>query len=298
MSTTLPPVALEADTPAVAAPAETLGELRAELDRLDEQLHDTLMHRATVVEKVAALKGGVALRPGREAAIIRRLLARHRGALPRQTIVRIWRELLAGTTAMQGKFLVTVCDADPEHALALAAREHFGALTPLRRHRSPAQAIAEVSSGAAAAAVLPLPADGEPAAAAWWLALLHRDEPRIHVVGRLPFWTPRPEGAPRVQALVVAAIPPDPTDADRSLLGLEVSPELSRAKMVAALTAANLAPGPIILRREPGAPYAHALIDVEGHVAEADPRLAALGSVLRAPVVLGAYAVPVGGEPA
>lgn len=303
MSTTLPPFDLEpvvppSDSPP-ESPIESLAALRAELDRLDDHLHDTLMRRAEIVEKVAALKGGMALRPGREAEIIRRLLARHGGALAPQTIVRIWRELLAGTTAMQGKFVVTVCDTDPADAFALAAREHFGALTPLRVHRSPAQAIAEVSSGAASAAVLPMPTDGEPVAAAWWMGLLHRDDPRIHVIGLLPFWAPRPEGAPRVQALIAAAIPPDPTDADRSLLGVEFSAELSRARLTAALTEAGFLPRRILLRREPGASSAHALVDVAGHVTDADPRLPAIRPVLlQAPVVLGAYAVPIGETPA
>ncbi len=47
------------------------------------------------------------------------------------------------------------------------------------------------------------------------------------------------------------------------------------------------------LRRDPGSDVAYALVDVDGFVSDADPRLAALQSVLRAPVVLGAYAVPV-----
>lgn len=298
MSTTLPPVDLE-PVPSPESPVESLATLRAELDGLDDQLHDTLMRRAAVVEKVAALKGGVALRPGREAEIIRRLLARHDGALRPQTIVRIWRELLAGTTAMQGKFLITVCDTDPANAYALLAREHFGALTPLRVHRSPAQAIAEVSAGAATVAVLPMPTDGEPKSVAWWMGLLHRDDPRIHVIGLLPFWVPRPQGAPRVQALIAAAIPPDPTDADRSLLGVEFSAELSRTRLTAALAEAGFLPGRILLRREPGASSAHALVDVAGHVTDGDPRLAAVRPVLlQAPVVLGAYAVPIGDAPA
>jgi hypothetical protein len=41
-----------------------------------------------------------------------------------------------------------------------------------------------------------------------------------------------------------------------------------------------------------------ALVEVEGLVAENDPRLARLGGVARAPVLLGAYAVPVEGDPA
>ena len=286
----------EPTAPEAAAPA-SLADLRAELDRLDDAVHDMLMQRALVVEQVAAIavKGPVALRPGREASIIRRLLDRHAGRLPRSTIVRIWRELVGGATAMQGSFTIAVCDTDPACAYSAAAREQFGALAPLRVHRTPAQAIREVSAGLAAAAVLPVPAEGEPAGAAWWTALLQRDDPRIHVTARLPFWSPRPEGAPRVQALVVCAVPPDPSGADRSLLGLELAPEVSRDRLGQALTAAGFEPGVTILRRDPGAGMSRALADVAGFVTDGDPRAAALTAVLRPPIVLGAYAVPLSG---
>src|SRR3954468_8132693 len=89
-----------------------LAALRAELDRVDDALHDLLMRRAEVVAQVGALgaKGRVPLRPGREAAIVRRLLARHDGGLAPSVIVRIWRELLAGTTSQQRQMLITVCE--------------------------------------------------------------------------------------------------------------------------------------------------------------------------------------------
>ena len=148
--------------------------LRAEIDRLDDAIHDLLMARAEVVAQVSAQggKGRVALRPGREAEILRRLLRRHRGHLPRRAVVRVWRELLAATTSMQGPYAITACETEAGNGYAQCAREHFGALTPLHVHRSPAQAIAEVSAGTATAAVLPLPAEEE--AQPWWTALLHR----------------------------------------------------------------------------------------------------------------------------
>ena len=57
--------------------AHSLAALRAEIDRMDDALHDLLMRRAEVVAQVGALhaKGRVPLRPGREASIVRRLLA-------------------------------------------------------------------------------------------------------------------------------------------------------------------------------------------------------------------------------
>ncbi len=285
-----------------------LAGLRAELDRIDDALHDLLLRRAEVVAHVAATKpnGASALRPGREAAIVRRLLARHTGPLPAQGIVRIWRELLAATTSMQGPFSIAVCEPGPGAAFTQAAREQFGALTPLRAHGSAAQAIADVSAGRAAVAVLPLPTDTEPPREAWWTWLLHKDDPRIHIVGRLPFWSRRAEGAPDAPAFVVAAVAPDPSGADRSLIGLELDREMSRARLATALATADFVldgtvpgsgaiPGGVILRRDADAPVAQALVEVAGYVADDDTRLARLAAALRPPVVLGAYAVPIEG---
>ena len=269
-----------------------LAALRAELDCIDDALHDLLMRRARVVEQVAKSGKRSAYRPGREASIVRRLLHRHSGALPPQTLVRLWRELLAGTTAMQGPFAIAVCEPDGGAGFTQAAREHFGALTPLRAYGSPAQAMAEVTCGSAAVAVLPVPSEADTTRNAWWTALLQKDEPRVHVVARLPFWAPRPDGAPTVQALVIATTEPDQSEWDRSLIGLEVDPDVSRARLTGALTAAGLTPGGMILRRDPGAPVGHALVEVDGFLTDGDPRLPSLEAVLRRPVVLGAYAIP------
>lgn len=294
------PSPLQTIQPPVPVAAPDLGSLRAKLDELDDALHDTLMRRAAVVAQVGALgvKGAVPLRPGREASIIRRLLARHEGGLPAVGIVRIWRELLANTTAQQRPILIATCAAEGDPAYAAAAREHFGALTPLRLHRTPAQAISEVSAGVATVAVLPVPVQDEAPVAAWWPALMRLDDPRIHVVARLPFWAPRPEGSPKVQAMVVSAAPPDPSGRDRSLLGLELALEVSQARLGTALAAAGFKADGVVLQRDSGAVAAQALVDVEGFVLDDDERLAALQSVLRPPVVLGAYAAALAGAAA
>lgn len=290
-----------APTPEIAGAAsppgpQRLEDVRAELDRIDTTIHDLLMQRAGIVaDGITAAKTGLALRPGREAQIIRRLLARHTGPLAPHTMVRLWRELMAGTTSLQGRHVIAVCDTDPQARFTQCAREHFGALTPLHVHPSPAQAIREVSAGTASVAVVPMPSETEGPREAWWTALMQKDEPRIHVIGRLPFWAKRPDGAPRVQALVVAASPPDPSDDDRSLIGLELAADISRARLTSLLTAAGLVLGSVTLRRDPGAPAALAVIDVAGLLTDDDPRLRALHPALRRPVVLGAYAVPVEG---
>ncbi|HVY16661.1 MAG TPA: chorismate mutase [Rhodopila sp.] len=267
-----------------------LPALRAELDRIDDTIHDLLMERAGVVEYVARSGKPAAFRPGREASMLRRLLGRHSGALPPVTLVRMWREMLAGTTAMQGGFSLAVGDAAPNTPLGQLAREHFGALTPLRLYGSAGQAMADTSQGHAAAAVLPFPSDHE----TWWISLLHH-EPRLYVNGLLPFWRPRPEGLSDVRALVVAPTPPDPSGQDRSYLGLECDSDVSRTRLSSELAGAGLKPEMMVLVRPNGSSVAYVLVEVDGYLMDDDARLSNLGSVLRRPVVLGSYAEPVGG---
>lgn len=262
-----------------------LPALRAELDAIDNSLHDLLIRRAGVVEHVARSGKRSAFRPGREASIIRRLVQRHHGSLPPLTIFRMWREMLAGTTAMQAPVIVAVCETDPGAPMTQAAREHFGALTPLHVHGSPARALAEVSSGSASVAVLPYPSEAD----GWWTTLPHQN-PRVHIIARLPFWSPRPEGAPTVQAAVVAADVPDESGADRSLICFELAREISRTRIAAALQEAGLRPDSMIAGPQ------HVLVEVDGFVPVGDSRLAGLEDRIGRPVVLGAYAVPIAGQ--
>ena len=60
-------------------------------------------------------------------------------------MVRLWREIFAASSALQGGFSVAVHALGPGHARL--ARQHFGALTPLRSHPSAARALAAVAEG-------------------------------------------------------------------------------------------------------------------------------------------------------
>lgn len=247
-----------------------LTALRARLDEIDNQIHDLLMDRALVVENVARSGKAAAFRPGREAAILRRLLARHTGKLPPQTLVRMWREMLAGTTAMQTPITVAVFDpgAPPGGAgtLAALAREHFGFLTPAIAQRSAEAALTEVRAGKATVAVLPFPA----AAAAWWPALTASGA-RLYINARLPFWAARPDHIPAADALVIGTAPPDASGADRSFVLTA-----DRARLADAGLTPCAAHGTVV--------------EVDGMISDDDPRLP-VGAI-----VLGGYAIPVAGE--
>jgi len=125
---------------------DALNDLRRQIDEIDDGIHDLLMRRTEVAQRIGALKAGDAtfLRPGREAMVLRRLLARHRGALPKALIVRIWREIFAAVTALQGSFAVAVYAPEGSFGYRNLARDQYGWRTPITAYRSAAQVLEAV----------------------------------------------------------------------------------------------------------------------------------------------------------
>src|SRR5262245_47047327 len=99
----------------MASPSEPeLEALRREVDRIDRAAVELLADRLRVVRAIAALKeqgpaARPAIRPGREAVILRRLVTQAGGRFPTATLVRMWRELLAATTRAQAPLTVAAC---------------------------------------------------------------------------------------------------------------------------------------------------------------------------------------------
>src|SRR5262249_5120954 len=143
---------------AMPDPHWTLDDLRREIDEIDDEMHDLLMRRTTLVEAIGAVKksdGVPAIRPGREAKILRRLIARHAGKFPRAPSVRIGREILSGTTRIQVDFAVAVHVPESAPGLWDVARDHYGSLTPMTAFSTASQVLRAVTEGGASVGVLP-----------------------------------------------------------------------------------------------------------------------------------------------
>jgi len=283
-------------------PADSaIDDLRRQIDEIDTQLHDLLIQRSGVVAEIGALKGnggggnrnGI-FRPGREALIIRRLVERHSGSLPRATIVRMWRELLSATLRQQGPFAVAVFAPEASSGYWDLARDHFGSLMPATAHDKVGQVVRAVVDGPATVGVLPLPReeDREP----WWPFLVSKDEGQPRVIARLPFGAPGNARGKAVEALAIGRVAQEETGRDCSLFAIEAGAEISRSGLRDALTAVSLAPLSLQLWRDrnESARWLH-LIEVEGFIRSSDPRFAQLASRLsgfRHLWPLGGYAMP------
>lgn len=269
------------------APVASLDSLRGRIDEIDDELHDLLMRRAELVEEIASLKRSdkvAPLRPGREAQILRRLVSRHRGRFPAACLVRVWRDILGGTLAMQTDFSVAVCNGCQD-----LARDHFGGRAPMIGFSSADEVIGAVVEGSATVGVLPLPEEGEPEP--WWLRMANGNTAQARVIARLPFGALGNAAGACDDAFVIANMEPEASGDDCTLLVVATDAGLSTATLTNAFLDARIGMEPLAACAGGGA---H-LVEAEALLARDDRRLAralaALGPHVRC-ASLGAYAKP------
>jgi chorismate mutase len=185
------------DTP-LAPPS--LADLRQEIDRIDEQMHQLLMQRGDIIDRLIKVKKtqevGSAFRPAREADMMRRLVERHRGILPLTTVESIWRVIVSSFTYVQAPFSVHADVSAGESAMRDSARFHFGFIVPYVAHFSAQAAVEAVANSKGDLALVSAISGHTP----WWITLEPVTAPKI--IARLPFL----ERADHPAALPVFAI--------------------------------------------------------------------------------------------
>lgn len=171
--------------PASASPS--LADLRSEIDRIDEAMHRLLMERSEIIDRLVQVKrtqgaeGGSAFRPAREAEMMRRLVERHHGLLPLDTVESIWRVIIATFTYVQSPYAVHADLAVGEPAMRDSARFHFGFTVPFVPHMGAAGVIEAVAASKGDLGLLPAAIGTLP----WWTQLEPEGAPKI--IARLPF---------------------------------------------------------------------------------------------------------------
>ncbi len=204
-----------------------LAQLRNEIDRIDNTIHDLLMERALVVEQVRAAKGadGIKLRPGREAEVLRRLIARHSGPFPKGALVRIWREVMSAYLKLQGHLAMAVYMPEPGAAYWDLARDQYGSQTPMKSHACVREVIEAVQNGEAAIGVLPVPdlTDSDP----WWRHLYSNAENTPQILSRLPVAQTEKVRGTYEEALIIGLPSDDHTDNERYYTALAFDQEIS-----------------------------------------------------------------------
>ncbi len=167
-------------------PPVDLAALRVDIDRIDEAMHRLLIERSRIIDRLIAVKrtekSGSAFRPAREADMMRRIVQRHEGLLPLDTVEGIWRVIISTFTYVQAPYAVHADISAGEAAMRDSVRFHFGFTVPYKPALDPRTVIAAVATSRGD---LGLVRAAQASGDAWWRALEAPGAPKI--IARLPF---------------------------------------------------------------------------------------------------------------
>ncbi len=266
--------------------APPLESLRKRLDKIDAQLHALLVARAMTSLEVAAAKradlaaGGLALRPAREADLLRRLIDLPAGPLPAPAIHQVWREIIGTSAWLQAPFAIATTPQTASFASGL-----YGSMVPVVTLKTVPLVLRSLATGTAQIAVLP-----DFTTDPWWPRLFEPRFARLKIAGHLPFLR-RPA---RSSAVLVGALTLQPSRADQSYLGLICAAPIRQAELARRLRQAGLAGrGIAVASNRRG--FAQ-LVEIDGFLTLDDRRLAeflsALDKICTASALLGICPVP------
>jgi len=205
-----------------APQAPSLGDLRKEIDRIDEAMHQLLMERAEIIDRLISVKKsqetGSAFRPVREAEMMRRLVKRHKGILPLDTVESIWRVIISTFTYVQAPFSVHADLSAGDALMRDSARFHFGFTVPFIPHMGAAGVVAAVSTSKGDLGLVA--ANAVAGAGAWWSALEFDAAPKI--IARLPF-VERADHPAALPVFVISRVTADAMATEAAVWSIRVS---------------------------------------------------------------------------
>ena len=262
----------------------SLADLRREIDRIDETMHALLIERGRIIDELIAVKKsqetGSAFRPAREADMMRRLVQRHHGSLPLDTVESIWRVIISTFTYVQAPFSVHADLSAGDALMRDSARFHFGFTVPFEPHMGAAGVVQAVTASRGDLGLVP--AFAVAGAGPWWTALEFETAPKI--IARLPFVerADHPAGLP---VFVISRVPADAMVTETEVWSLRVSGwSASAVDKLAGIADAIAVPDRAF---DGGALLISVARDGIGRVAEA---LLATGASIRSRTLVGSHA--------
>lgn len=137
-----------------------LRKIRSRIDAMDDQILALINQRALAAQEVAALKRGQAVdvqfyRPEREAEVLRRIKERNNGPLGKETVARLFREIMSACLALEQPLRIAFLGPAGTFTQA-AAIKHFGHAVDTVPLAAIPDVFRDVESGACHFGVVPI----------------------------------------------------------------------------------------------------------------------------------------------
>ena len=203
-----------------------IDKFRGEIDDIDDALLDLLQRRAELVENIGSLKARKnhsVFSPAREAILLRTLLNKSNGKISAQAIVRIWREIIGASIAMQGDLTIACCPFGNNIIKEILVQERFGLSANLLSLTDPSEVVHSVALRKAKLGLVPLPSNN--LTSPWWMILnnINYDDV-LRVIASVPFLLSGKDS--KLDAFIISLGEAELSGDDVTLLALEFNSDV------------------------------------------------------------------------
>ncbi|HTP77636.1 MAG TPA: hypothetical protein VMJ73_11730 [Rhizomicrobium sp.] len=263
----------------------TAADAPARLDAIDEKIHDLLMQRAALAEKLPVAS------PAQQAISLKKLAMRHKGNLALMGLVGIWREVFASMPGAAPRAHVFAGNQTGDYRDL--ARAYFGSTAIIEGHPSASAVIHACAQDPVSVGLVP-PPDSDENQRPWWAQLTPSGQTGPRVIARLPLVETK---EPKAVAYALGSIEQEATGADTTLIILDANSDLSRTKLQSLIKQVGLDAQLVAVGRDsPRSASRQHLLEIKGFVSRDDSRLGTLleqaGDTIVRLVCVGGYAAP------
>ncbi|MFO1242310.1 MAG: chorismate mutase [Rickettsiales bacterium] len=199
--------------------SDTLNQLRASIDAIDDEIARLLIKRQGFVHQVGEWKKtsgdtGSFIRPDREAIMIRSVIQKFTGSeFSPAAAAQLWRVIIGAALCLESPLHVSVSSRHPA-ALTLV-REYFGNFVPAMLRDDDEKIITDCLASPHTVGVVSTKPSAQDSDKPWWSSLTQY--PQLKIFAKIPFVI-FPDDAIADEAYLIGQVKPTPTGDDETVI--------------------------------------------------------------------------------
>ncbi len=217
---------------------DKLPEFRREIDKIDDQIIDLLKERMKIVAQVGEYKRSCnehfLIKSSREADMIKDLVIKADGALPKSTIVSLWRKIITSANMLEQEIKIALHNPAKIPDYEYLVKEYYGDFIPIYSHDSVTSIISFMERNEIQIGIFAIPNENdnfESGVENWWINLAN-NKSNIKIFAKIPFIENINDYNFTKKNLVAVAIKEaESSKEDKTLLVIETAKEISKSQI-------------------------------------------------------------------
>lgn len=206
-----------------------LASLRKEIEKIDNNIIDSLSQRIEVVKQIGQLKKSSKTKkntivPKREFEVLSRILQKSSNSIPKSTIISIWRKIISSSILVQENIKIAIHNPTKNPEYKYIAQNHYGDFFEIQDYDSQMTVFQALENNEAQVGIFRLP--NNKTEEQWWINLINNKN-NLQIFSIIPCFKNKNDTNEPIELVTIGKIQHEKTGQDETLLALEVSKNFS-----------------------------------------------------------------------